>query len=268
MAASAGIPSSRGTRQAPRRRAGARVAPLYHQVYVLLRDQIVSGAVKPGHPLPSEPALAAQYDVSRVTIRKTLERLESEGLVRRVRGVGTFTDRPEAQPERADIGGLSGTLMSIENTTTAIDLSRDEVEPEGEILAAFGRGRCLRIVRVRSAEGQVMSLTTLHVPPRHKGLLSADDNPDEPVFQVLERHGIVAEWAEQTITAQLAHDLAARTLGVAEGAPLIVMRRLMLDADRAPVLHQESVYSPDRFEYRMSMARSQVGTSGRWTPLS
>ena len=46
------------------------------------------------------------------------------------------------------------------------------------------------------------------------------------------------------------------------------MRRLMIDEARAPVLHQESLYAPDRFEYRMTLTRTSVGPVARWTPIA
>jgi GntR family transcriptional regulator len=61
--------------------------------------------------------------------------------------------------------------------------------------------------------------------------------------------------------------LAAAHLGVAAGAPLICMRRLMLTEDRRPVLRQESLYAPDRFEYRMTLTRTSVGPLAKWTPV-
>jgi hypothetical protein len=50
--------------------------------------------------------------------------------------------------------------------------------------------------------------------------------------------------------------------------PLICMRSLMLSADVVPVLHQESLYAPDRFEYRMALTRTQAGSVARWTPIA
>jgi GntR family transcriptional regulator len=250
-----------------RRRTG-RVSPLYHEVYLALRDRILSGGLPADEALPAEPALADLYRVSRVTIRRTLDQLAAEGLVRRVRGVGTFPCPPDGAADRTKLGGPVDALISIEGATTAVNLSWREVEPEGAILAAFGRGLCLRIVRVRSLRGAPMSLTTLHVPARHKGVLSPDDPAEIPVMAVIERNGTAPERAEQVITAVPASPLAAEKLGTQEGAPLICMRRLVLDRDRAPVLHQESLYTPDRFEYSLTLSRSQVGPAARWVPIS
>lgn len=249
-------------------RRGERMAPLYRQVYAVLRDEIVSGRAGPEAPLPSEPALAERFQVSRITIRKTLEHLERERLVRRVRGVGTFPVRAAAGPERANISGYLDNLISFDDTTTAVTLAWEEATPEGAVRAALGPAPCLRIVRLRSWRERPISFTTLHVPARHAARLTPEGCRDQPIIQAIEATGVFAERTEQTITAIAAGADAAERLGVAEGAPLISMRRLMLDAERAPVLHQESLYAPDRFEYRMSLTRTSVGSAARWTPIA
>jgi GntR family transcriptional regulator len=259
-----------GPAAGPRRNArrGARLSPLYQQVYVLLREELLGGSPDPDRPLPSEPSLAARYSVSRITIRRTLEQLEAEGLVRRVRGVGTF---PAARPAAGGLANISGfleNLISFERSTTAETLSWGETEPEGGVRDALGPGPCLRIVRLRSYRGQPISFTTIHVPNPHRARLDPAAAGDTPVIQLLEAAGVVAERTEQSITAVEAPDRAAGLLGVPAGSPLICMRRLMLDGARAPVLHQESLYAPDRFEYRMTLTRTSVGPVARWTPIA
>lgn len=203
-------------------------------------------------------------------MRRTLDQLETEGLIRRVRGRGTFpaerADLPDAAA-KTNISSLLENLLSFEQTTTAVNLEWGEVDPAGEAARALGREPCLRIVRVRRYESRPISLTTLHVPRRFAALLDPGASADEPIIRLLDRRGVRAEGAEQVITAVPAGDLAARELGIAPGAPLICMRRLMLEASRAPVLHQESLYAPDRFEYRMTLTRASVGPAPRWTPI-
>ncbi len=64
--------------------------PKQQHVRQLLRRQLLEGELKPGDPLPSEPTLAATLHVARGTLRLALASLEQEGLIRRVRGKGTF----------------------------------------------------------------------------------------------------------------------------------------------------------------------------------
>ncbi|MDR7435690.1 MAG: GntR family transcriptional regulator [Armatimonadota bacterium] len=64
--------------------------PLYYQLELMLRKQIESGSLPPNERLPSELELARQFGVSRITVRRSLERLASQGLVYRRSGKGTY----------------------------------------------------------------------------------------------------------------------------------------------------------------------------------
>ena len=61
----------------------------YQQVMRTLRERIEHGEYQVGDRLPSETELAAALGVSRPTLRQALARLESEGLLRRIKGSGT-----------------------------------------------------------------------------------------------------------------------------------------------------------------------------------
>ena len=69
--------------------------PLYLRIARDLRSGILSGAYKPRDMLPSEHELAVSYQTSRVTVRKSLDVLESEGLVRPWHGKGYFVLPPK-----------------------------------------------------------------------------------------------------------------------------------------------------------------------------
>jgi GntR family transcriptional regulator, arabinose operon transcriptional repressor len=63
---------------------------LYEQLYNYVADAIHSGALKPNDRVPSEKELAEQFNVSRITSKKALERLYQDGLIDRIRGKGSF----------------------------------------------------------------------------------------------------------------------------------------------------------------------------------
>src|ERR1700727_424460 len=67
-----------------------------HEVAATLRSRITQGELHAHMRLPSERALAAQLNVSRVTVVRALTRLRLEGLLVTRHGAGTFvaaTDR-------------------------------------------------------------------------------------------------------------------------------------------------------------------------------
>ena len=68
--------------------------PLYLQLRDALAERIARGEWKPGIAIPGEGDLARQLGVSKGTVRKSLDLLESEGLLSRRQGRGTFVIDP------------------------------------------------------------------------------------------------------------------------------------------------------------------------------
>src|ERR1700733_10099469 len=63
---------------------------LWRQIVGKLQGDIASGGLKPGTRLPTEAALSAQFGVNRHTVRRALEELSRDGLVRVEQGRGSF----------------------------------------------------------------------------------------------------------------------------------------------------------------------------------
>ncbi|GAA0801024.1 GntR family transcriptional regulator [Spirilliplanes yamanashiensis] len=69
---------------------------VFRQLADLLRDQIASGELAPGDPLPSELRLAQEYGLSRTSVRQAIAILRAEGLINVERPRGTFVRPAEA----------------------------------------------------------------------------------------------------------------------------------------------------------------------------
>ena len=65
-------------------------APKYKQIYARLRSALANQEFAPGDKLPSENELVEQFGASRPTVSRALAQLETEGLVERRAGSGTF----------------------------------------------------------------------------------------------------------------------------------------------------------------------------------
>ena len=64
--------------------------PAYVQLVNLLKSQIASGQFTPGNRLPSEAQLCKKYDISPMTVRRSINLLIDQGLVDTTQGKGTF----------------------------------------------------------------------------------------------------------------------------------------------------------------------------------
>lgn len=74
--------------------------PLYNQIYTQIRDQIVSGALKPGDALPSIRALAKDLRISVITTRRAYDELERDGFIVTAAARGCFVAEREVEQLR------------------------------------------------------------------------------------------------------------------------------------------------------------------------
>lgn len=68
------------------------ITPLYLQLVRTIRESIFNGELAPGEQIPTEAELTARYGVSRITVRRAIQELTSEGLLIGIRGKGTFVN--------------------------------------------------------------------------------------------------------------------------------------------------------------------------------
>lgn len=76
----------------------------HREIEQILRQEIVSGQWKPGDRLPGEHELAARFDVAYMTVRQAVSHMVEAGLLRRLRGKGTFVIEQD-QPHSATMTG-------------------------------------------------------------------------------------------------------------------------------------------------------------------
>ena len=220
--------------------------------------------------LSSEPALAAEHGVSRVTVRRALDLLANEGLVRRRAGSGTFVeDVPAARPIVADFSNVLSHLIEMGRATSVKLLSFAYVTPSAAIASPLGLGageRVQRSVRIRLIDGQPFSYLTTHVPERIGLTYSERDLATIPLLELMERSGVVAARASQSISASLVGPETAGALQLELGSPVISLTRTVYEPSGRGIEHLHALYRPDRYAFQMDLVRTDVAGARRWTP--
>jgi GntR family transcriptional regulator len=243
-----------------------------HRLYLFLKERIVSGALPPGQRLPSEPRLAAAHGLSRVTIRRALDGLSRDGLISRRPGSGTFvTPTAVSPPVVADLANMLAHLTRMGRATRVRLLSFGYVTPPVAIATALVLGRSERAqhaLRVRTLDGVPFSYLSTHVPERIGTTYSEADLRATPLLDLLERSGVVAHKADQTISATLAGPEAAAALEVEIGSPLLSLTRVVFGADGRGIEHLVALYRPDMHTFHMHMVRSGRGSDRYWQPTT
>jgi len=250
--------------------AGGLPLPKYHQIYLVLREQLQEGHFVGG--LPPEMILSKQFGAARVTVRRALDLLAKEGLIVRQAGRGTHPvlvrePVPVAQPggAKGQRGkGLTGLLENIVSMSLRTSVKVLDVRT---ILASDSVAQALRIpvgakvqkaVRRRSSQLGPVSHITTYVPEALARGFGRKDLQRKPILRLLEESGVEMGRAQQTVSARQADAVVAAELGVAVGTALLAVRRLVFDVNDRPVQWLHGLYRPDRYEYQMDV--SQVGS--------
>lgn len=227
--------------------------PKYAQLREILR-RMVEHELPPDTPIPSERDLAERYGVSRLTVRSAVGRLVDEGLLRRVRGRGTFTAH-----RRID--------LSLHLVSFTEDMRRRGLTPSSKVLSiatavppepvrrTFGltpRASAYRIRRLRLADGLPFAVEDGWYHPGVVPSLLDLDLTGSIYAQLAQRHGVRFDTAYQTVTAATAGTHHARLLELRTGAPLLVFQRVSRVGGRAAE-DTTSWYRGDRYRLTVSL---------------
>jgi GntR family transcriptional regulator len=242
------------------------------QVYLVLRDRILTGVFANGARLPNEHDLAEAHGVSRVTVRRALAELEQEQLIERRRSAGTrVIYEPSSAPIIADIAGVLTNLVEMGRRTNVKLLSFGYISGSAPITRALGLkdgAELQHSVRVRSIVRDPFSYLTTHVPAEIGRTFTRAELASKPMLKLLERAGAKVEHATQRIGAGLATPGVAKALRIKTGSPLIELVRVVFDRTGRGVEHLHALYRPDRYSIAIDLIRSGSAESGGWEPVA
>ncbi|MCB1461604.1 MAG: GntR family transcriptional regulator [Nitratireductor sp.] len=246
------------------------VTPLHHQVYVVLKQQIEEGQYAGDKPIPSEHELSQVFNVSRITIRRAMDRLKQEGFVSRTRGRGTFARTPpQPQAISANLRGIFENLVAMGLRTRAklIEFGYVPAPPlVAEKLKLKPGATVQRAVRVRYHENVPFSHLTTYLPEDIGKQCDEQELSETPLLLLMERAGIKVTSADQSVSAKLADTMVAPLLEIETGSPLLWVKRTVSDQSDRPVEYLHALYRPDIYEYQMSMSRVNGENAVLWSP--
>lgn len=106
----------------------------YFQLSQRLQQQIASGTLSPNQQLPTEDGLMQAFGVSRGTVRKAIDLLANQGLVRREQGRGTFVNDPSvAQMAGFELGDFAQEMRRQQRSPSTRVLKFENVTASAEI---------------------------------------------------------------------------------------------------------------------------------------
>lgn len=257
-------------RVGPRRLRPGASEPLWAQLLADVRRRLDSGEF--GDAFPTDRQLMADYDVSRHTVREAVRHLQSEGLLTRHKGRGSFV-QPLALEQR--VGPLYSLFRSIEDQG---HIQRSEVltlesAVDGEIAERLGLGRGAKLFhlrRLRRADGAPFAIDEIWMPAALAAPLFEVDFEHTGVYGELERLTSVRPirgW--ERIRPGVPTVDERRLLGTQAGEPVFVVTRYT-ESDSGPLEWRTTVIRGDAYTFTTTWSTgsttSQFGIDSAGSP--
>lgn len=233
--------------------------PRYYQLQEIIRERIRSGEWAPGSLIPSERELCARYGISRMTARQAISGLESEGLLYREQGKGTFVGQAMIAQQLLRLTGFTEDMSARQRKSGARVLSA-EMWPADEETAERLRIRAgqpvYRLRRLRLADGEPLAVEVTRVNFIGCERLLQYDLEKESLYQLLEgTFDIPLIDADEELQADLATEDEATLLQIPPDNPVLRTRRVMHSRRNHPVEFATAVYRGDKYRFYTHLTR-------------
>jgi GntR family transcriptional regulator len=233
--------------------------PRYVCIRESLRAAIDSGGYPLGSRVPSETELARKHGVSRMTARRAILNLVSEGLLYRRSGSGTFVTRPKLVRK---VGRLKNLYEEMEEKrflpiSSLLELRR--IPADRSVTAALEIDHGEDVIycrRLRNLIGEPVALHEAYVPYRRfPELLEHTDLEQKSLHRIYEERGLKLAGGRDRINAVMPNREQAEHLAIQGNVPLLMIERITFTEDGLPIEFVRIYVRGDQRAYEVELIR-------------
>jgi GntR family transcriptional regulator len=220
---------------------------------------------RPGERLPSEPKLAAELGVSRATLREAMRTFETEGLIHRRQGVGTFVIHP-SQVIESGLEVLQSIHTLARNLELPVHMSDFDIErrlpseEEDENLDMGSSTHVAAVTWAMEAEGRPVAYLVDVLPEDVLSAAELEQDFNGSVLDLLLRRGdFRLTTSDAAINAVAADSEVARALGIQRRDTLLYFEARLFTAEGRAVDFSKSYYLPGYFRFHVVRRVGRVG---------
>lgn len=215
--------------------------------------------MKPGDALPSESELEKRFQVSRITVRRALDELVSEGLIVRQQGRGTFVREQPIAQELTLLLSWSAQMrqMGLEPSSSHCELALVEPTKEQAMMLQLAPGeQVVSIRRLRLANSDPICIMTNYIPYTLVPGLVTKGLVDDSLYATMAAYGVSAVRAEDRVEARSATEWEAHMLQISRWSPLLQVTRLTRDVANKPLYIAVVANRADKYVYTVHFGAS------------
>ncbi|WP_230203641.1 trehalose operon repressor [Bacillus massiliigorillae] len=225
----------------------------YVNIYNDLVDKIENEVYVADDKLPSEKSLMDYYNVSRDTIRKSLNKLEQNGYIAKVNGKGSFVlDIQKFDFPVSKVVSFKELTDQLGDTVTTEVKVLDCSIPSKNIAKKLGlesNEKVWTIIRKRIIDGQKVILDKDYIPEKFVGQLTEEICQDSLYSYIEGELEYKISYARKEITVQMANDEDKMSLDMKEFDMIVVIKSYTYLDDTSLFQYTESRHRPDKFKF-------------------
>lgn len=232
--------------------------PLQVRVQAAIRDLIRAQGLVAGDQLPTEGELTSLLDVGRSTLREAMANLESQGLLQRIQGKGTFIRQIPLVLENGidELRSVSEHIRAVGATPSTSRIEIQVIEASdllAEKLQVEEGAPLVRIERVRRADGAIAAFCIDILP---KSLVPGIESEDfrGSLFEMFSGGGNNPSYAESNLRPTI---LTRRDFPEmkSEIGLFLLFEEVFYDDNGTPICYSNDYYSADIFDFRIVRKR-------------
>ena len=226
--------------------------PLYSQVKKIIKANITQGVYAVNKNIPTEKELQETFNVSRITVRKALEELMSEGYVARKRGRGTVVLRQSKIEEEIHVDRSFTEELKAKGITPGTKQSQFRMIIAGGVIAENlgleDGAKLLELTRVRTADGIPIAIFQSYINPDMVQITEEEIKNCESLYALLREKGTSVTLLKEVFEVSLSTEWNSQLLETPLGTPLL-KRATIVHTEGQPLLYTESTYNGYMYRY-------------------
>lgn len=233
----------------------------YQLLIAEIQDKILSGRWYSGMLMPTEHELCDMYSVSRITVRRALDELEREGMVKRIQGKGSFVNTGRLRSGEGKKGFMEN-MTDRGSKVTSLLLKEELTVPTQEVLIKLRLAEQQKVwhfTRLRFVDERPVVIMDTYISEELGNKMRDFNLASTSFYQLYEKiTGHAVTETESTVTAINPGAETCELLQVPAGSAHIWYKSVGYLDDGKPVDATYAVFNANLYEFSVNMSNARI----------
>ena len=230
------------------------IIPMYYQIAKYYEKKIRLREILPGEALPTESEISTQFGVSRMTVRRAISELASEGMVYTQQGKGTFVAKPKLDNVIFDLNNFYKEIIQKGMKPHAKLLEVKIIKPDDILVKKIKltpNAKCLFFRIVISADNEPLAYETKYTIYEKQSPILESEIKDPSLSNLAAVHtDSLPTSSKRILKVSKTTEEESMILGVSIDTPVFLLEQVIYDSEQRPIAWGKSIYRGDRYSLK------------------